>query len=61
MDEISLFRLEWNKYNGIIFHVLNLEFGEWEASLFALNIADNVYIDICFISMQFRLPWGNFH
>jgi len=61
MSRITLFNLEYNIYNGLVIDLLYLDIGSWEAGLFHLNISDKVYLDICFISMQFRLPWGNFY
>jgi len=56
MSRITLFNLEYNIYNGLVIDLLYLDIGSWEAGLFHLNISDRVYLDICFISMQFRLP-----
>lgn len=58
IGEISLLRIEYNIYNGFIFHILNLEIGNFEGSLFGIFTAKNyLYIQVFFFTFKIINPF----
>jgi len=56
MNRISLIAVEWNCYNGFLFHFINLELFKpinIDSSLFGFNFSkDFLYVDILFFTIK---------
>ncbi len=55
ISQISLFRLEYNEWNGFIFEVLSLEIGSFERDLFSISINSlGLQIGILFLNINIK-------
>lgn len=57
MKEISLIRLDWNNWNGFIFHILKIELGCFEGDFIGLNFSKNHFnFSLLFIYFEVKSP-----
>jgi hypothetical protein len=62
MDEFGLIRLEWNNYNGFIFHLLHFEWSsdshQFEGSLLGFHCSrTHLIFEIFFIWIEIKSPF----
>jgi len=52
MNRITPIILEWNCYNGFVFHLFDIDFDYIEGSLFGINASrEFLYVDIFWINI----------
>lgn len=59
INELSLIRLEYNKYNGFIFEILNVEIGGFEGALLGLSfggLRSFLYLHLLFFTIKISSP-----
>lgn len=57
MERVSLIRLEWNIYNGVMFNILNIN----DRSLLGISFGwkSYLYIDLLWFKIELNNSWEN--
>jgi len=57
MRTLTIFRLEYNQYNGFIFKLLYIENGYFEGALFGVNFSNNFFnLDLLYFNFEIKSP-----